>query len=76
MSKPAVDGFERSHADRVAVVRLDMRSPLGRQMASRYAIRAVPSFLMFDSSGNLSGRHIGIAKTGTLSGLFNQAAKE
>jgi len=76
MAKPAVDGFERSHKDQVIVIRLGIRSSLGNQLAYQFNARAVPTFLMFDRSGNLAGRHVGVATSASLNNLLAQALEE
>lgn len=72
MSKPAVDGFERANADRVSVVRLDVRSALGNSLAYRFQVRAVPTFLLFTAQGELVGKHVGLATSGRLANLLIQ----
>ncbi len=76
MSKPAVDGFQRSHRDQVAVIRLDIRSDLGNRLAYQFGVRAVPTFLMFDGHEGIAGRHVGIATPAALSTLAETALKE
>lgn len=46
-----VDGLERELGDRVQVLRLNVLSPVGRAAASAYAVRAVPTFVLFDADG-------------------------
>ncbi|MDW8102623.1 MAG: thioredoxin family protein [Anaerolineae bacterium] len=41
-------------------MRLDVWGKPGRDLASKYGIRAVPSFLIFDGKGNLAGYYVGI----------------
>jgi thioredoxin-related protein len=48
-----VDGLERELGDRVQVLRLDVLSPVGRAAASAYAVRAVPTFVLFDVRGEM-----------------------
>jgi hypothetical protein len=76
LSKPVVDGFQRSHKDTVTVIRLDVRSELGNRLAYQFGARAVPTFLMFDNRGQISGRHVGIATSTALSTLAENASKE
>ncbi len=71
-----MDGFQRSHKDEVEVIRLDIRSSLGNQLAYQFSVRAMPTFLMFDGQGNLAGRHVGIATAAALSDLAENASKE
>jgi len=60
LSKPIVDGLEKKLADKASFVKLDVWGNLGRALASKYGIRAVPSFLIFDGRGNLIYHQVGI----------------
>ena len=60
----------------MTVVRLDVRSELGNRLAYQFGARAVPAFLMFDNSGQIAGRHVGIATSAALSTLAETASKE
>jgi len=53
LAKPIVDGLERELGDRVQVLRLNILSPVGRAAASAYAVRAVPTFVLFDADGEM-----------------------
>ena len=46
-AKPIVNGIERDLADTATVVRLDLSSEEGRQIARRYDVRAIPTILAF-----------------------------
>jgi len=48
-----VDGLEREVGDRVQILRLNILSPVGRAAASAYAVRAVPTFVLFDAGGEM-----------------------
>ena len=48
-----VHGLERELGDRVRVLRLDVLSSVGRSAAEKYAVRAVPTFVLFDGSGEI-----------------------
>ena len=45
-SKPVVDGFERESEDRAIVLRANLQSDAGRELAQRYDIATVPSFVV------------------------------
>lgn len=76
MSKPAVDGFERSHRGQVSVVRLDVRSAIGNALAYQFQVRAVPTFLLFAPEGALAAKHVGVATAGRLANLLNELTEE
>ena len=59
MAKPIVDGLERELEGQARVVRLSALSTIGQEMARRYDVRGVPTFLIFDGQGELIGRQVG-----------------
>ena len=54
-----VDGLEGELGDRVQVLRLNVLSPVGRAAASAYAVRAVPTFVLFDVGGEMVYYQVG-----------------
>jgi thioredoxin-related protein len=54
-----VDGLERELGERVQVLRLNVLSPVGRAAASVYAVRAVPTFVLFDAGGEMVFYQVG-----------------
>ena len=54
-----VYGLERELGDRVQVLRLNVLSPVGRAAASAYAVRAVPTFVLFDAGGEMVYYQVG-----------------
>jgi thiol-disulfide isomerase/thioredoxin len=59
LAKPIVDGLERDLEGQAKVVRLSVLSQLGQQIAQRYGVRGVPTFLIFSDQGELIERQIG-----------------
>jgi thioredoxin-like negative regulator of GroEL len=59
VAKPIVDGLEREIGDRVQVLRLNVLSPVGRAAASAYAVRAVPTFVLFNADGEMVYYQVG-----------------
>ena len=59
MAKPIVDGLERELAGTAEVIRIDVMSALGRQVAGRHAVSGVPTLLVFDGQGQLEYRQGG-----------------
>ena len=60
MAKPIVDGLERDLEDRAQVIRLNVLDGVGSQLAQRYAVRGVPTTLVFDGQGNVTDTFTGI----------------
>ena len=54
-----MDGLERDLDGQARVVRLSVLSELGREVAQRYGVRGVPTFLIFDGQGELIERQVG-----------------
>ena len=54
-----VDGLERELEGQARVVRLSALGPLGREVAQRYSVMGVPTFLIFDGQGELIDRQVG-----------------
>lgn len=48
-----MDRLERDLEGQAQVLRLSAWSSVGRQLAARYGVRGVPTFLLFDGSGEL-----------------------
>lgn len=60
MAKPVVDRLERDLEGQAEVLRLSAWSSVGRELAARYGVRGVPTFLLFDGTGEL--RHYQVGK--------------
>jgi thioredoxin-related protein len=60
LAKPTVDRLERELEGKARVVRLSAFDEVGQEMARRYDVRGVPTFLVFDGQGNLIGRDVGM----------------
>ena len=61
-----VDGLERELGDRVQVLRLDVLSPVGKTAARAYAVRAVPTFVLFDAGGEMIYYQAGLPGKGVI----------
>ena len=59
MAKPVVDGIEREVASRTRVVRIDVNSPQGSELAQRFGVRGVPTLVVFDGTGNVVVNQVG-----------------
>ena len=60
VAKPIVDGIEKDLQGKARVVRLDLFSKVGREVASRYGVRAVPTILILDADAEVTYRHSGM----------------
>ena len=54
-----MDGIERELAGRARVVRLNMLSAEGRELAVRWGVRGVPTLIVLDGRGETVLRQVG-----------------
>lgn len=54
-----MDRLERDLKGRAEVLRLSAWSAVGRELATRYGVRGVPTFLLFDGSGEMVYYQVG-----------------
>lgn len=56
---PVVDQIEQEFGDRIHVIRIDLQSSVGRQLAPVYRFEFTPTFVFFDAQGSELWRQIG-----------------
>ncbi len=49
--RPVLDRLEHDAANRLQILRIDVKDPTGAQIANRYNVNFTPSFLLFNSLG-------------------------
>ncbi len=54
-----MDRLERDLEGQVQVLRLSAWGSVGRQLAARYGVRGVPTFLLFDGTGQMVHYQVG-----------------
>lgn len=54
-----MDGLERELQDRAQVLRLNAMDSVGGQLAARYGVRAVPTFVLLDGAGEVVLTQVG-----------------
>lgn len=59
MAKPVVDRLERDLEGQASVLRLSAWSSVGRQLGAQYGVRGVPTFFLFDGSGEMIHYQVG-----------------
>jgi thioredoxin-related protein len=59
LAKPVVDRLERDLEGQARVLRLSVWGSVGRQLAARYGVRGVPTFLLFDGMGQMVHYQVG-----------------
>jgi thioredoxin-related protein len=59
LAKPVVDGIERETASQARVVRLDVNSPQGSELAQHFGVRAIPTVLLLDGAGEVVLEQVG-----------------
>jgi thiol-disulfide isomerase/thioredoxin len=60
MAKPVVDRLEQELDGQAEVVRINLMSRMGLDLARRYGVRASPTLLVFDGSGAVVYTEAGI----------------
>ncbi len=61
-----MDRLERDLKGRAEVLRLSAWSAVGRELAARYGVRGVPTFLLFDGSGEIVYTRVGRLDAGAV----------
>lgn len=54
-----MDGIERDLAGKAQVLQLNVMDNVGGQLAARYSVRGVPTFLVLDGDGEVVLRQVG-----------------
>ena len=62
-AKPIVDGIEKDLQGKAEVIRIDLLSKIGRDIAQRYNVRSAPTIVVVDGSEEIY-RHEGIPSRG------------
>lgn len=65
-AKPIVDRLEGQYARRVRVVRVDLMTPAGRDLALRYQFTFTPFFTGLDSRGSVVWQQSGRVPTAAM----------
>ena len=60
MAKPIVNGIEQDLQDRAKVIRLNILSRLGKEVASLHGVEVVPTTIILDANGKLIYQHAGL----------------
>ena len=71
-----MDGLEKDLEGQAQVARLSILSEVGREVAQRYGVRSVPTFLIFDGEGTLIGREVGFPNRGRIESLVSGAGPQ
>ena len=58
-AKPSVEGLERELESEAVFLLIDIGSEIGGQLARRYGVRLVPTFIVFDDDGDIAYRKSG-----------------
>jgi thioredoxin-like negative regulator of GroEL len=66
VAKPIVDGLEADLAGQADVIRLDLLSAVGRQAASDFGVRGLPTLVLVDGQGEVVGMQVGLIRAGAV----------
>jgi thioredoxin-related protein len=61
-----VDGLEQDLQGRARVLRLSVMDDVGGELAMRYGVRGVPTFVLLDGTGEVVLRQVGIPSQGEI----------
>lgn len=50
--RPVLDRLEGDAGDRLQLLRVDVKEPVGGQLADRYAVTLTPTFMLFNANGS------------------------
>ncbi len=57
--RPVVDEIEKKYHGRLIVLRVNIQSPMGRELARYYSFEYTPTFIFFDGQGKQVWRSVG-----------------
>ncbi len=63
VAKPIVDGIEKDLKGKAKVIRINLLSKIGREIAERYGVRSVPALVVVKSN-EVTYRHTGVPRRG------------
>jgi thioredoxin-like negative regulator of GroEL len=72
MAKPIVNGIEKDLKGQAKVVRLNLLSKLGRELARAYGVTAIPATIVFDGAGRMRHSYQGVPNRQRIVGEVNQ----
>ena len=58
MMHPVLEGLKKQLGERVKIVKIDIDSPVNRQLVNSYQVQAVPTLMLF-KAGKMVWRHSG-----------------
>ena len=67
-TKPIVNGIENDLKGKADVVRLNMLSRLGREIAARYEVKGAPTTVVLNNAGDVVYQHAGMPNRKTVVG--------
>jgi thiol-disulfide isomerase/thioredoxin len=74
-SKPKVDQMERDLSDQASVLRLNVRTSPGDQLAYRWQVTGVPTFFVFDGQGESVYRRAGAPDVAAITEVVESIAQ-
>ena len=68
-AKPIVNGIEKDLRGTAEVIRLDILSDVGQQVAGRYRVDSVPTTVLLGPGNQVAYHHVGMPERGKIVGL-------
>jgi thioredoxin-related protein len=60
LAKPVVDGLAQTLEGQAQVLRLSVTDDVGGELAMRYGVRGVPTFVLLDGAGEVVLKQVGM----------------
>lgn len=71
-----MDRLERDLEGQAQVLRLSLWSAVGRKLSAQYGVRGVPTFLLFDGSGQMIHYQVGRLDADRIKAEIDSARRE
>lgn len=71
-----MDGIERQLEERAQVLRVNVMSSVGRQLAGRYGVRGLPTFVVLDGAGEVVLKQVGMPQREKIAAAVEQLLSE
>jgi thioredoxin-related protein len=76
LAKPVVDGLARGLEGQAQVLRLSVTDDVGGQLAMRYGVRGVPTFVLLDGGGEAVVKQAGMPDRAAIEAAVAQLVEE
>jgi len=75
-NRPLLDSLERQAGNRLQVLRVDVRSPIGARLADRYDVIFTPTFVLFNGRGEKQQEFVYVVNRGWVLYYLDQQSRK